>query len=182
MNGVIYYTEIPEKYKNKNMEHMIGEKLLEKGLLLEYGKKLAYEPKALGEHGKPFFTLQPGIHYNITHSGKYVACIFAGQEVGIDIQIHRTVKYERMLKRMVPEKMIEDIRNSPDPEKAFFEQWVLREAYIKWTGEGLSRDLRTISMDSGVHVMLEMEPGYSGAVWSALPMELRWECVETELP
>ena len=33
MNGVIYFTEIPEKYRNKNMEHMIGEKVLEQGLL-----------------------------------------------------------------------------------------------------------------------------------------------------
>ena len=38
----------------------------------------------------------------------------------------------------------------------------LREAYIKWTGEGLSRDLRTISMDKGNYIMLELEPGYSG--------------------
>lgn len=183
MNGVIYFTEIPEKYRNKNMEHMIGEKVLEQGLLQEYGKKLAYEPRALGEHGKPFFTLEPGIHYNITHSGKYVACIFAGQEVGIDIQVHRAVNHQdRMLRRMVPEKMIEEIQNSPDPEKAFFEQWVLREAYIKWTGEGLSKDLRNIRMESGAYVMLDMEPGYSGAVWSAHPLELRWECVDIELP
>ena len=95
MNGVIYLAEIPEKYRKKNMEHMMGEKLLEKGLMMEYGKKLVFEPRALGEHGKPFFTLQPGIHYNITHSGQYVACIFAGQEVGIDIQEHKEVKFEK---------------------------------------------------------------------------------------
>lgn len=35
MNGVIYYTKIKEEYAGKNMEHMIGEKLLEKGLLKE---------------------------------------------------------------------------------------------------------------------------------------------------
>ena len=29
MNAVIYYTEIPEEYREKKMEHMIGEKLLE---------------------------------------------------------------------------------------------------------------------------------------------------------
>ena len=32
MNAVIYYTEIPEEYKNKKMEHMFGERLLEEGL------------------------------------------------------------------------------------------------------------------------------------------------------
>lgn len=182
MNGVIYFTEIPDKYKKKNMEHMIGEKLLEKGLLQEYGKKLAFEPRALGEHGKPFFTLQPGIHYNITHSGKYAACIFAGQEVGIDIQEHRNAKYERMLERMVPAEMVREIMSSDNVEQAFFTQWVLREAYIKWTGEGLSKDLRRISMENGSYQLLDIEPGYSGAVWSADPMEIRWEHVEVQLP
>lgn len=182
MKGVIYFTEVPEQYKNKNMEHMIGEKLLEKGLLQEYGKNLAFEPRAVGEHGKPFFTLEPKIHYNITHSGKYVACIFAGEEVGIDIQEHKNVKYERMLERMVPAEMIREILHSDHREQAFFTQWVLREAYIKWTGEGLSKDLRTISMDEGSYLLLDLEEGYSGAVWSADPMEIRWEHVEVQLP
>ena len=83
MNGIIYYTKIRDEYSGKNMEHMIGEKLLEIGLEREYGRKLAFEPRAKGEHGKPFFTLLPKIHYNISHSGKYVMCLFAGEEVGI---------------------------------------------------------------------------------------------------
>ena len=181
MNAVIYYTEIPEEYREKKMEHMIGEKLLETGLKKEYGRDLKFEPRSRGEHGKPFFTLQPKIHYNISHSGKYVVCVFAGEEVGIDIQIHKEVNYERMLERMVPGNMIREILEADDPVRAFYAQWVLREAYIKWTGEGLSRDLRTIPMDSGFSLMLEMEEGYSGAVWSQDPMELRWEYMEVEI-
>ncbi len=72
MKAAVYITEIPEKYERKNMEHLTGEKLLETALFKEYGKTLAFEPRAKGEHGKPFFTLQPKIHYNISHSGKYV--------------------------------------------------------------------------------------------------------------
>ena len=87
MNGIIYYTKIRDEYNSKNMEHMIGEKLLEIGLEREFGRKLAFEPRSKGEHGKPFFTLLPRIHYNITHSGKYVMCLFAGEEVGIDVHI-----------------------------------------------------------------------------------------------
>ena len=156
MKAVIYFTEVPQQYEHKNMEHMIGEKLLATGLYKEYGLKLAFEPRATGEHGKPFLTLQPKIHYNITHSGKYVMCIIADQEIG-----------------MVPADMIREILDSDEPEKAFFTQWVLREAYIKWTGEGLSRDLRTISMDDGTYLMLELGEDYSGAVWSRKPLELR---------
>ena len=197
MKAVIYFTEVPEKYLHKNMEHMIGEKLLATGLYKEYGLKLAFEPRAAGEHGKPFLTLQPKIHYNISHSGKYVMCIIAGEEVGIDVQEHKKVNYERMLTRMVPadmvreileseqmvpQDMIREILDADEPEKAFFTQWVLREAYIKWTGEGLSKDLRKISLDKGSYLMLEMEPGYSGAVWSRDPLELRWVHEEIQLP
>lgn len=175
MNGIIYYTKIKEDYDHKNMEHMIAEKLLEAGLLEEYGFHLAYEPRSKGSHGKPFFTLLPRIHYNISHSGRYVMCIFAEEEVGIDIQMHRKLNYERFLERMVSANLARNILDCEDVEKAFFAQWVLREAYIKWTGEGLSRDLRTIPMDKGAYTMLEMEPGYSGAVWSKDALELRYE-------
>ena len=115
------------------------------------------------------------LYYNISHSGEYVVCILADQEVGIDIQIHRKANYERMLKRMVPEDEYNEILASADMQERFFEQWVLREAYIKWTGEGLSRDLRTISMNEGSSMLLDMEDGYSGAVWAMNPMEICWK-------
>ena len=104
-----------------------------------------------------------------------MVCILADQEVGIDVQIHRKVNYERMLKRMVPEDEYNEILASADMQERFFEQWVLREAYIKWTGEGLSRDLRTISMNEGSSMLLDMEDGYSGAVWAMNPMEICWK-------
>ena len=45
MKAVIYFTEVPQQYEHKNMEHMIGEKLLATGLYKEYGLKLAFEPR-----------------------------------------------------------------------------------------------------------------------------------------
>lgn len=48
MNGIIYYTKIRDEYNSKNMEHMIGEKLLEIGLEREFGRKLAF---GLGQRG-----------------------------------------------------------------------------------------------------------------------------------
>ena len=173
--GVIYYTKIREEYVGAHMEHMIAEKLLETALRKEYTINLSYEPRAEREHGKPFLSYRPSLHYNISHSGEYVVCILADQEVGIDVQIHRKANYERMLKRMVPEDEYNEILASADMQERFFEQWVLREAYIKWTGEGLSRDLRTISMNEGSSMLLDMEDGYSGAVWAMNPMEICWK-------
>lgn len=173
--GIIYYTKIREEYAGAHMEHMIAEKLLETALRKEFNIDLKYEPRAEGEHGKPFLSYRPSLHYNISHSGDYVVCLLADQEVGIDVQVHRKANYERMLRRMVPEAQYDEILAGADAEQKFFEQWVLREAYIKWTGEGLSRDLRSISMDEGSHMLLDMEEGYSGAVWAMNPMEISWK-------
>lgn len=182
MKAVVYITEIPKQYQKKNMEHMIGEKLLEEALLREYGRKLIFEPRAKGEHGKPFFTLQPKIHYNISHSGRYVVCVMAEKEVGIDIQEHKPANYQRLLERMVPQEQISEILEAEDMVKAFYTQWVLREAYVKWTGEGFSKDFRKIPMDRGYYCLLELAEGYSGAVWSAAPLEIRTEYAEVSLP
>lgn len=182
MQAVIYYTEISEKYQNKNMEHMYGEKLLETAIFQEYGLNIAHEPRAAGEYGKPFFTLRPSIHYNISHSGKYVVCMLAEQAVGIDIQIHKELyNFERMLRRIVPEAMAEEMLQSEDWKEKFFEQWVLREAYVKWTGEGLRIDMRTIEMEKGWHKLLPFQESYSCAVWSAKEMEIVWKKAEIEL-
>ena len=52
--GIIYCTKIREEYEGAHMEHMIAEKLLEIALKKEYGINLYNEPRAEGEHGKPF--------------------------------------------------------------------------------------------------------------------------------
>lgn len=173
--GIIYYTKIREEYAGAHMEHMIAQRLLAIGLQKEYGIDLEFEPKAEGEHGKPFLSYRPHLHYNISHSGKYVVCILADQEVGIDVQEHRSANYSRMLERMVTEERRQEILQRPDVENEFFKEWVLREAYIKWTGEGLSKDLRMISMSEGTPMLLDMEEGYSGAVWTMSPMQIVWK-------
>ena len=59
MNGIIYYTKIKDEYDNKNMEHMIGEKLLEIGLEKEFGRKLALNPVQKGSMGNRFLPCFP---------------------------------------------------------------------------------------------------------------------------
>ena len=54
--GIIYCTKIREEYEGAHMEHMIAEKLLEIALKKEYGINLYNEPRAEGEHGKPFLS------------------------------------------------------------------------------------------------------------------------------
>ncbi len=166
----LYYTVMNREIKEKRLEHLVGEILLETGLKEQYGKDLRFEPRGRGEFGKPFFTLEPKIHYNISHSGAYVICAFASQEIGVDIQEHRNFHFERVLSRIVPEEMVREILDSEDPVQAFYTQWTLREAYVKWTGQGLSQDLRTIAMDRGEYLILPFAPDYTCAVWTRTPV------------
>lgn len=54
MNGIIYYTKIRDEYDNKNMEHMIGEKLLEIGLKKEFEKNWLLNQEQPGNMGNRF--------------------------------------------------------------------------------------------------------------------------------
>ena len=58
MNGIIYYTKIKDEYDNKNMEHMIGEKLLEIGLENLAGN-LPLNPVQKGSMGNRFLPCFP---------------------------------------------------------------------------------------------------------------------------
>ncbi len=39
-----------------------------------------------GEKGKPVLNGKTGIHFNLSHSGTYVAGVFSDEEVGIDVE------------------------------------------------------------------------------------------------
>lgn len=54
MNGIIYYTKIRDEYNGKNMEHMIGEKLLEIGLERELDGSLLLSLGQRGNMGNRF--------------------------------------------------------------------------------------------------------------------------------
>ena len=74
--GIIYCTKIREEYEGAHMEHMIAEKLLEIALKKEYGINLYNEPRAEGEHGKPFLSYRPSLHYNISLRISFFVCLF----------------------------------------------------------------------------------------------------------
>ncbi len=105
----------------------------------------------IGEHGKPAIKGMSGFHFNLSHSGNYVACVISDGEVGIDIQ-NRTKSNERIAERVfeswkkdyfesgiLPGTDCLCITSAQDKEMRFCEMWCLTESQNKLTGMGLSK-------------------------------------------
>ena len=104
------------------------------------------------EHGKPM-RKKKDVYFNLSHSGSYVLCVIALEEVGCDIEKIQEVKW-KLARRFFSEKEYDileylkekntvdaDRENGTTTEEMFTRFWTLRESYVKKTGEGLGTAL-----------------------------------------
>lgn len=84
-------------------------------------------------YGKPHFA-EGGVHFNVSHSGEYLAIVVAKSPVGIDIQKLRSVR-EGMYRKVVQQK--EQPLIGKDRERDFIRLWTLKESFVKAEGRGL---------------------------------------------
>lgn len=169
----VYYAKVSDRLSCDHVEaSAMGEALLSRGLYELYGVSLEKEERAKGKYGKPYLVNRPEIHYNISHSGKYTICAISGVPVGVDIQKKRITDVEKVGKRIFPPEEYRKFLMSERKQEEFFRQWVLRESYLKWTGEGLTKDLRELETE-GWHQFIHLDREYMCALWSQGPLEIR---------
>lgn len=157
--------------KKRFREKELGEKLLAYSLKDYCGMILRPEEIIRTERGKPYLETYPEIHYNISHSGEYLACGVSDSPVGMDIEQHRLISLERFAEKTLSVSERESLAQSADPLKLFFDFWVMKEAYLKWTGEGITRDLRFLPL-CGAGQLFFLEEGYSAALWTEKEREI----------
>ncbi|MGN1147344.1 MAG: 4'-phosphopantetheinyl transferase family protein [Lachnospiraceae bacterium] len=131
--------------------------------------------------GKPKLSAPSGFFFNLSHSGDYAVCVVSDGEVGVDIQKWREISVESLSRRVLQEQeknMVFRCNNEEDRKKVFFSCWAAKEAYVKCTGDGLSKEFRELLADFNVgevtdtgtgekkrlHIMDLLLPGYSIAV------------------
>ncbi len=152
------------------------------GRLLEYAVSRLYRigvPELLrskGEHGKPYFCVHPEIRFNISHSGNLVMCAVSDFEIGIDVQEKKCMNTDRIAKKIMSPDEYEKYLTSPGREDFFFRVWVMKESYVKWTGDGITRELSCLPMD-GWHQFLYVDHSFASCVWAAIPLEVIVTCV-----
>lgn len=123
-----------------------------RGLLREVlGAALSREASAVqfqyGPHGKPGVD---GLRFNISHSGGRALVALAQVEVGADIELPRQRRTDDIARRFFAPGEIARLFSFADPaerREEFFRLWTCKEAFLKATGEGLSRSTRSYEIE-----------------------------------
>lgn len=122
--------------------------------------------------GKPYLKNSP-FHFNISHSHAYVVCAIGPEELGIDIQHHKSSNIERLAKRTLTPEEWQDFQASVDNAQFFYERWSEKESYLKYTGEGIRSDMRKLTIDKVLtHIPVDMEYSCTLCTKSDLPYRL----------
>ncbi len=139
-----------------------------------------------GPHGKPYFGencfgKNTDLFFSLSHSGNYVLCALAHEEVGADIQkipeaeMKKTERERKIAERFFFERerlWYQDAGEEVRRER-FYRIWAAKEAYIKWTGNGLTEGLSSFEVDpdkgmvnNGEALLWELEVpcGYVAAI------------------
>ncbi len=135
---------------HRQKEGETSRKLLETALLAYCGATGKRTPRkkarsvAEGAHGKPYYPALPSVFCSVSHSGGYWVALFDKHPCGVDIErATRARSNEAVIRRkFTPEEQ----RIAEGGEAAFLRVWTRKEAYLKYTGEGLTRDLLSFSV------------------------------------
>ncbi len=96
------------------------------------------------EKGKPFCK-NHALSVSLSHSGAYIAVAVGQSAVGVDVERKRKFSLS-VSRRWFRPKEHEFLTSLPEEERsrAFFRLWTLKEAALKYTGEGLAGGPETV--------------------------------------
>lgn len=97
--------------------------------------QIVFEP-----HGKPVFKDERMPHFNISHCSLGVACVVSDDRVGIDIEPYSSYS-EDVAYEVFDDNELEYVLGC---SKHFAELWTKKESLLKYTGEGLAGDLKSL--------------------------------------
>lgn len=114
--------------------HEAGRQLLQTLYRAETGEEL---PEIrITDRGKPYFADTPW-HFSISHTPKHAFCVLSKNNIGLDAEeLGRTVNLRLAEKILSPEEKAQ-FDAADNQEKALLTFWVLKEASVKLSGEGL---------------------------------------------
>ncbi|WP_139345060.1 4'-phosphopantetheinyl transferase family protein [Virgibacillus pantothenticus] len=113
----------------------------------------------INSYGKPHLVGNSEVHFNISHSGKWVIISLANSQIGIDIEEIKEIDYLAISKRYFSDREYKDLSNISEHQQLryFYNLWTLKESYVKNIGLGLSKPLYTFTITkiNGIFSLLE---------------------------
>lgn len=95
----------------------------------------------LSKYEKAYISNYDDIYFNMSHSGKLVACAISDREVGVDVELNDHAIDLDIAKNYFFNEEYDCIMNSSNSSDEFFSYWVLKESYMKYTGLGFNLSL-----------------------------------------
>ena len=122
-------------------EHLYGHALARYAL----GREFVDSELILAPQKKPL-AKAPGAYLSISHSCGVCAVAVADEPVGLDIELNEREpeRLMKLAKRFFSSDEAEYVK--PDPARRFYEIWCKKESYVKYTGEGFSREFPGFSV------------------------------------
>ncbi len=146
------YKLLPESRKekvdnfkfNKDKKLSAGAYLLLDTLLKE--ENITQPIFKIDKYGKAYISNCENIYFNLSHSGKMIACAISDMEVGVDVEYNDPTIDLNIAKNYFYNSEYENIMKSQKPSDEFFNYWVLKESYMKYTGLGFNLDLNSFEI------------------------------------
>ena len=115
--------------------HDAGRQLLKQLYREETGAEILPEI-LIAERGKPYFAEGP-YHFSISHTRKHAFCVLSENNISIDAE-----ELDRKMDLRLADKVLSPSEKAQfdaaeDQRRALLTFWVLKEAAVKLTGEGL---------------------------------------------
>ena len=93
------------------------------------------------KYNKPYLKNR-NIYFNISHDKNTTVLVTSDKEIGVDIEYY-TYK-ESVMKKYYNEFEQQEIINSNNKEYEFTRIWVMKEAFVKMKGQGISYGLQNV--------------------------------------
>ena len=101
---------------------------------------------ALTEQGKPYFANGQG-YFSLSYTDGWAFCALSDSPVGLDVEKVRPISPNAVRGVLTREEWMQYSLAS-NPAQCFMQFWTLKEAFLKFTGEGIAPSrLRELSFD-----------------------------------
>lgn len=128
---------LKQKIKQNADNMLVGEILAKTVIKKTFGIDIAKQEFAYSEYGKPYLINFSDVHFNISHSGEYVACAASDKPIGVDIQKIGEYNFD-VAKRVCNKNELKQVEDSSYKASEFTKLWTQKEAVLKMYGTGIA--------------------------------------------